>query len=95
MRTYHMYIMASISKVLYTGVTNDLARRVSEHKAGLGKAFSKRYRVKKLVYYESFSNPQDAIAAEKRVKGWRRARKIALIESVNPTWKDLAHDWSA
>jgi len=94
MRTYCVYIMASISRTLYVGVTNDLERRVREHKEGLIEGFTRKYRIKKLVYYETLNTPRDAIAREKQIKGWRRARKVELIESVNPTWKDLAHEWS-
>jgi len=90
---YYVYIMASISKVLYIGMTNDLARRVSEHKSGEGKGFTRRYRVKKLVYCETHRRPRDAILREKELKGWLRTRKIALIEAENPTWMDLSHDW--
>jgi putative endonuclease len=89
-RTYHVYIMASASRVLYTGVTNDLARRVSEHKQKRVPGFSARYRVTELVYFEAFGNIRAAIAREKQIKGWLRTRKIALIESFNPKWNDLS-----
>ena len=82
--------MASPSRVLYTGVTNDLERRVAEHKAGVGGQFTRRYHVTRLVHCEAFSDVRDAIEREKRVKGWRRARKIELIETGNPDWNDLA-----
>ena len=75
--------------VIYTGVTNDLGRRVQEHKAKEGSSFAKRYNVTMLVYYESFRRIYDAIAAEKKIKGGSRAKKIALIEGTNPGWKDL------
>ena len=78
--------MASPSRVLYTGVTNDLERRVAEHKAGVGGQFTRRYHVTRLVHCEAFSDVRDAIEREKRVKGWRRARKIELIETGNPDW---------
>lgn len=90
MRTYHVYIMASASRVLYTGVTNDLARRVWEHKQKRVPGFSARYRVTELVYFEAFGNIRAAIAREKQIKGWLRTRKIALIESFNPKWDDLS-----
>jgi len=93
MRTYYMYLMASRSRVLYTGVTNDLARRVNEHKRGLNAGFTSRYRVTRLVYFEEFVDIRDAIAREKEIKGWRRSRKTTLIEGRNPTWDDLARDW--
>ncbi len=75
--------------VIYTGVTNDLRRRVQEHKDKKGSSFTKRYNITMLVYYESFSRIYDAIAAEKKIKSGSRAKKIELIESVNPYWKDL------
>jgi len=88
---YYVYILTNKSnKVLYTGVTNNILRRIYEHKAGFIKGFTKKYRVKKLVYFESFTNPNDAIAAEKKIKGWLRSKKIVLIESMNPNWKDLS-----
>src|SRR5437016_467511 len=90
MRTYYVYIMASRSRVLYTGVTNDLVRRVDEHKRGLTPGFTSRYRVSRLVYFEAFGDVRDAIAREKQFKGWVRARKTRLIEQKTPTWEDLA-----
>ena len=95
MRTYYVYIMASRSRVLYTGVTNDLARRVNEHKRRLTRGFTSRYRITRLVYFEEFGDVRDAIAREKQLKGWVRARKVRLIEQKNPTWKDLADTWFA
>src|ERR1041384_1708619 len=89
MRTYYVYIMASRSRVLYVGVTNDLARRVSEHKRGRNAGFTSRYRVTRLVYFEEFADVRDAIAREKAIKGWRRSRQGALIEGRNPSWNDL------
>ena len=76
MRTYHVYIMASRSRVLYTGITNDLARRVGEHKCRLRPGFTSRYHITRLVYCEQFGDVRDAIAREKEIKGWVRARKI-------------------
>jgi putative endonuclease len=93
MRAYYVYIMASRSRVLYTGVTNDLARRVDEPKRSLTPGFTSRYRVTRLVYFEEFTDVRDAIAREKQLKGWVRARKIRLIEERNPTWEDLADRW--
>jgi putative endonuclease len=90
MRTYYVYIMASRSRVLYTGVTNDLARRVNEHKRGFNAGFTSRYRVTRLVYFEEFPDIRDAIAREKAIKGWKRPRKISLVDARNPTWEDLA-----
>ena len=76
--------------VLYTGVTKDLKRRVSEHKDKLIKGFSKRYNINRLVYFEQFYNIDEAITREKRIKGGSRKRKIALIESINKDWEDLS-----
>ena len=83
---YYVYIMASRSRVLYIGVTNDLSRRTSEHRLGLIAGFTKKYHVDRLVYYEYFISIRAAIAREKQLKGWRRARKIELIETMNPYW---------
>src|SRR3954470_6536172 len=90
---YHMYIMGSLSGTLYIGFTADLHRRVWEHKQELIAGFTKKYSVDRLLYFECFFRPLTGIAREKQVKGWTRKRKIALIESVNPSWKDLAADW--
>ena len=88
-RSYWVYILASRSRVLYVGVTNDLARRLAEHRAGEGGAFTKRYHVHRLVYVEEHADVRDAIAREKTIKGWKRARKVALVEKSNPEWRDL------
>jgi putative endonuclease len=93
MRTYYVYIMASRSRVLYVGVTNNLARRVSEHRTGSPGSFTSRYRVTCLVYFEEFRYILDAIAREKQLKGWRRSRKVDLIERRNPAWEDLSRGW--
>ena len=88
--SYYVYIMTNkYHTVLYTGVTNNLARRVSEHKHPTKGSFTSQYRVNKLVYAEYFSDIRYALEAEKQIKGWVRAKKIALIESTNPEWKDL------
>ena len=89
-KTYSVYIMASVSGVLYIGMTNDLERRVLEHKKKTVRGFSTRYNVQKLVYFESFGYVHAAIAREKQLKGWLRRRKVALIESTNPKWDDLS-----
>jgi putative endonuclease len=86
---YYAYIMASRSRVLYVGMTNNLARRVREHKRKKADSFTARYNVTRLVWYHTFPRPQDAIAAEKKLKGQSRSDKIALIEDQNPDWKDL------
>lgn len=93
MRTYYTYIMASRSRVLYTGVTNDLVRRVDEHKRGRNAGFTSRYHITRLVYFEEFADIRDAIAREKEIKGWRRSRRTSLVEGRNPTWDDLANAW--
>jgi putative endonuclease len=92
-RTYWVYILASRSRVLYTGVTNDLGRRVLEHKQSLMPGFTQKYRVTRLVYFEQFGYIGDAIAREKQIKGWVRARKVKLIEGSNAAWADLAQNW--
>jgi putative endonuclease len=79
--------------VLYTGATNDLKRRIYEHRARLTPGFTSRYNVTRLAFYEETSDVRAAIAREKEIKAWRRAKKVALIDSVNPEWFDLAADW--
>ncbi len=92
-RRYYVYIMTGQSWTLYIGVTNSLWRRIFQHKTGACEGFTKRYHLKWLVYFEVFRNVQAAIAREKELKGWTRARKKTLIESANPDWKDLSKDW--
>ena len=92
-KKFYVYIMASRSRTLYVGVTNDLERRVAEHKRGQLPGFTSRYRVSRLVYFEATENVESAIAREKEIKGWRREKKVALIESSNPTWEDLSAEW--
>ncbi len=92
-RRYYVYILASRSRTLYTGVTNHLIRRVYEHKQGLVGGFTYRYRIHRLVYFEVFPYVLNAIAREKEIKAWRREKKIALINACNPAWDDLAADW--
>jgi putative endonuclease len=93
MRRYYVYIMASKSRVLYVGITNDIRRRVWEHKNDANPGFASKYRIHRLVYFESFKYVGNAIAREKRIKGWLREKKVALIRSANPTWEDLSEDW--
>ncbi|MFQ6032659.1 MAG: GIY-YIG nuclease family protein [Candidatus Zixiibacteriota bacterium] len=93
MRQYYVYIMTNRSRTLYTGVTNNLYRRVYEHKNKLIDGFAKKYNITKLVWYEVTSEITSAIAREKQIKGWLRKKKIALIESMNPEWKDLSEEW--
>ena len=91
---YFVYLLKNPGNtVLYTGVTNNLERRVFEHKHKLVPGFTERYNVTKLVYIEETADVRMAIAREKQIKGWVRRRKNELIASINPTWKDLAADW--
>jgi putative endonuclease len=90
---YYVYIMTNHSGTLYVGVTNDLHCRVWQHKQKLIEGFTKRYNITRLAYYEETSDVKAAIAREKQIKGWVRRKKIALIESQNPGWKDLSDDW--
>jgi putative endonuclease len=89
-KSYYVYIMSSPSQTLYTGVTNDLERRVNEHKSGTFDGFTKRYRVDRLVYFQETNDINEAIAAENRLKGISRLKKFALIEEENPAWQDLS-----
>ena len=92
-RTFYVYIMCSKSGVLYIGITNDLERRVNEHREGLTPGFTQGYRVRHLVYFEEFDRPSDAITREKEIKGWTRARKLDLIHSTNLAMEDLSASW--
>ncbi|MFN2315883.1 MAG: GIY-YIG nuclease family protein [Gemmatimonadales bacterium] len=92
-RPMYIYILASSSGVLYTGVTNDLLRRVHQHRSGLVAGFTRQYRVWKLVWWEEAHEPRVAIVREKEIKGWRRSRPVELIEQMNPGWQNLAADW--
>jgi putative endonuclease len=93
MKQYYVYIMTSPSGTLYTGTTNNLKRRVYEHKHKLIEGFTQKYNVTRLVYFEETGDVSAAIAREKQIKGWRRSKKIALIESLNPKWQDLSDGW--
>ena len=86
-------MMASKSRTLYTGMTGNLVERVRQHKQGEIEGFTRRYKVTRLVYYEPFRYSNNCINREKQVKAWTRAKRVGLIESVNPTWEDLAADW--
>ena len=90
MKDYYVYIMTNRSRTLYTGVTNDLKRRVHEHKSKLVPGFTQKYNINKLVWFDRTTDVQAAIAYEKKIKGWLCKKKIALIESKKPEWKDLA-----
>jgi putative endonuclease len=93
MPDYYVYIMTNQSRTLYTGVTNDLERRVCEHKQRLVPGFTAKYNINMLVWYETFANVGEAIEGEKRIKGWSRSKKLALIEANNPHWEDLSERW--
>ncbi len=87
--TYYVYILASRSRTLYTGITSNLERRMGEHRSGTREGFTKRYKIHRLVYFEVFGSAVAAISREKQVKAWRREKRVALVESANPTWDDL------
>jgi putative endonuclease len=93
MNQHYIYIMTNNSRTLYTGVTNNLERRIMEHRQKLVSGFTAKYNISKLVYYEVTDNVYSAISREKEIKGWLRAKKIKLIESQNPEWRDLSSDW--
>ena len=90
---YYIYIIASKSGTLYTGVTNNLERRITEHKQGFYTGFTKSYHCHRLLYFEQGTDIQGALAREKQIKNWRREKKEWLIKKMNPTWKDLSADW--
>ena len=91
---YYVYILTNKSnRVMYIGVTNNLERRIYEHKEELVEGFTKRYHVHKLVYFETTTSIRAAIEREKQLKGWLRARKNELVENANPEWRDLSEDW--
>ena len=93
MPDYYVYIMTNHSGTLYTGVTNDLERRIAEHRAGIEKGFASTYKINRLMYYEVTTDIRAAIAREKQIKSWRRSKKVELIRARNPRWKDLAEEW--
>ncbi len=92
-KEYFVYILTNKSKTLYTGVTNNLIRRVSEHKEKKIHGFTRKYNINKLLYYEVTNDVYAAISREKQIKGLLRSKKIALIESINPEWCDLSENW--
>ena len=93
MGIYYIYILTNkTNNVLYTGITNNLERRVGEHKGKLIAGFTKKYNLTKLIYFEETNDVNSAITREKQIKGWLRTKKIKLIESVNPAWKDLSNE---
>ena len=89
---YFVYILSNRSRTIYIGVTNDIEKRVAQHKSGSIPGFTSRYNIDRLVYFEEFASINDAIEREKKLKGWLRKRKVALIESGNPTWQDLSSE---
>ena len=92
-KQYFVYILASKRNgTLYTGVTNDLTRRISQHKSGVAEGFSLKYHVNLLVYYECYDSPDDAIRREKNLKAWKRAWKMRIIEEANPEWEDISEN---
>jgi putative endonuclease len=94
-KSYWVYIVSSSTGTLYIGMTNSIERRVWQHKNSKIEGFASKYKCNRLVYFESFDDAKKAIDREKQLKGWSRRKKIALIESVNPRWQDLAEKWGA
>ena len=92
-KTYYVYTLASRSRTLYVGITNRLLERVKQHREGTMPSFTRQYRIHRLVYFETYRDVKAAIACEKQIKSFTRAKKIALIEARNPTWEDLAAEW--
>ncbi len=93
MKSYWVYIMSGRMRTLYVGVTNDIERRVYEHKNKSIPGFTSKYRLDRLVYFEEHADIRDAIHREKQIKGWRREKKVTLLESLNAKWRDLSLDW--
>ena len=93
MNTYYVYIMSNKSRTLYIGMTGDLLQRVGQHKQKSIPGFTSKYNITQLVWFEEFNDVQQAIEGEKKLKGWLRTKKIALIEHTNPTWADLSESW--
>jgi putative endonuclease len=92
-RSFTVYILASLSRRLYVGITSNLGRRLFEHRHGLIPGFTSRYRITRLVYLEQTTAVSAALEREKEIKGWSREKKLRLIETINPGWLDLARDW--
>ena len=92
-KRYYVYIMASRSLTLYTGVTGDVYHRALQHKAGEIDGFTRKYHINRLVYYETFKYVNNALAREKQIKAWTRAKRLALIKTMNPAWQDLDEGW--
>ncbi len=94
MKSYYVYILSSRSKTIYTGMTNDLNRRVWEHKQKT-QGFTSRYNITQLVYFEEYGNSATAFQRERQIKMWRREKRVALVNSMNPEWDDLSGNWYA
>ncbi|MGH8752009.1 MAG: GIY-YIG nuclease family protein [Burkholderiales bacterium] len=92
-KVFYVYMLASKSRRLYIGVTNNLERRVFEHKGKMLPGFTKQYRIDRLVYFAQTTDVLSAISREKQIKGWGRDKKVAVIEANNPTWEDLSEEW--
>jgi putative endonuclease len=92
-RQYYVYMLTSKTRRLYVGMTNDLERRLQEHRTKAVEGFTSRYNIDRLVWYEVTTSAVDAVAREREIKGWRREKKVELIESENPSWTDMANDW--
>ena len=92
-RRFFVYMLASRSRTIYVGVTRSLKKRIPEHREGRTPGFVTRYRIHRLVYFETYRDADAAINREKEIKSWRRERKVALIEARNPAWADLAEAW--
>jgi putative endonuclease len=92
-KVYYVYILASLTRALYIGITSDLELRAWQHKEGIFGGHTSKYRINRLVYFETFSNPTEAIAREKELKRWKRFKKIELIERNNAAWVDLSENW--
>lgn len=93
-KQYYVYIMTNKSKTLYVGITNNIEKRVYEHKNKFVPGFTKKYNITRLIYFETFADVYSAIAREKTIKGWLRKKKIELITKANPDWQDLSRQWS-
>jgi putative endonuclease len=92
-RTFYVYIHTNRSGTLYVGVTNDLRRRLEEHRAGKAGSFTTRYKLDRLLYFEETNSVTSAIEREKQLKGWNRQRRLRLVQQQNQTWRDLSEDW--
>jgi putative endonuclease len=92
-RRFYVYILANVSRTLYIGFTNDIQKRIWQHRQKQSDSFTRDYNITMLVYLEQFERADDAITREKQLKNWRRDKKVWLIERENPNWTDLAHDW--